>query len=177
MCVASDVDEELTQLDIAQLKARLVTEGILLLAVRDWIRKLGLASYEKIMIRDIAESLPMVGTFAWDLTGPSYLAPMVDRARREKPKPGFIACDVLLSTVDEYGIVPFIKKCTTLSRRQLEPTGLSWRRSLASVGKRFINIFDRDVQTAFYILRRERTAIANAVRGLVLMLATNPILF
>lgn len=119
--IASDVDEGLTQLDIAQLKARLVTEDILLLAVRDWIRKLGLASYEKIMIRDTVESLPRVGTFAWDLTGPSYLAPMVDWAGNEKPKPGFIACDVLLSTVDEYGIVPFIKKCTTL--RNLKKVG------------------------------------------------------
>ena len=65
--------------ELARMRARLRTEEILLRAVRDWAMKLGLASFEKIAIRGEAAdgNQPRVGTFYWDLTGPSYLAPMV----------------------------------------------------------------------------------------------------
>lgn len=108
--------------DISFLKARLVTEGILLKAIRMWARNLGLVSFEKVMVRDESEAVPKVGTFAWDLTGPSYLAPMVQWGKGEKPAPGFIACDVLLgSTVTDDGLSPFIHKCLTL--RNLKKVG------------------------------------------------------
>lgn len=72
-CVALTAGGNFEDLDDARLKARLTTEKILLLAVRDCARKLGIGSYEKIALRDDAGGPPRVGTFAWDLTGPSYL--------------------------------------------------------------------------------------------------------
>jgi hypothetical protein len=98
------------------LKARLVTEKILLLAVRDWARKLGAASYDKIALRDDSGGPPRVGTFAWDLTGPSYLRPMIRRGSDGKPKPGFLACDVLIGDgVDDGAIAAFVRKCQIMA--------------------------------------------------------------
>lgn len=109
--------------DVAALQARLVTEDILLKAVRMWIKNLGLASYKAVAIRDEGAEQPRVGTFRWDLTGPSYLAPMLDWAATDKKiKPGFIACDVLLGTpITALHLRPFITKCQTL--RSLKAVG------------------------------------------------------
>lgn len=110
--------------DFKGIKARLVAENILLLAIRDWIRNLAIGSYDKIAIRnETDDKQPTVGTFAWDLTGPSYLAPLVRwPASNKPPQPGFIACDVLLSNVvTEQGLAPFLAKCTTL--RSLKNVG------------------------------------------------------
>jgi len=103
--------------NVAVLRARLVAENILLLALREWMRKLALASFDKIAIRDVPPGYsPTVGTFAWDLTGPSYLAPLVRwPVKGGKPQPGFIACDVLLSSnVSDHALAAFLAKCTTL---------------------------------------------------------------
>ncbi|VVT16081.1 hypothetical protein [Hoeflea sp. EC-HK425] len=98
------------------VRARLVTESILLTTIRDWVRKLGLVSYERVGTRD-GVNVPMVGTFAWDMTAPSYLGPMSRIGRDGVVKPGFLACDVLLeSEVDEAGIAPFVRKCLTLRK-------------------------------------------------------------
>lgn len=107
---------------VSPLKARLISEDILLKAIRMWARNLGMVSFDKVLLRDEGETIPKVGTFAWDLTGPSYLAPMVQWGKGEKPTPGFIACDVLLgSVVTEDGLGPFIHKCITL--RNLKKVG------------------------------------------------------
>jgi Holliday junction resolvase-like predicted endonuclease len=104
------------------VRTRLITEGFLLTAVSDWLKKLGIVSYDKVATRE-AETLPRVGTFAWDLTAPSYLGPMAKTGKDGKVKPGFVVCDVYLGervTVD--GVRPFIKKCRTLrSLRNIGP--------------------------------------------------------
>ena len=98
----------------AGLRARLIAENILLLALRDWLRNLGIVSYGLTRLRD-TDSQPRVGTFAWDLSAPSYLACMVKFGKDKKPKPGFVACDVYLGQIiDLVGAQPFINKCTTL---------------------------------------------------------------
>lgn len=104
------------------LRTRLITESFLLTAVSDWLKRLGIVSYGKVATRD-AEALPRVGTFAWDLTAPSYLGPMVKTARDGKDKPGFVACDVHLGeVVTVEGVRPFINKCRTLrSLRNIGP--------------------------------------------------------
>lgn len=100
-CVRLDAGGYLGEVSKNDFKARLITEKILLLAVKDWARKLGVASYEKICMRDDPGPSPRVGTFAWDLTGPSYLKPMA-RWVKGKPKPGFLICDVVLGDqIDE----------------------------------------------------------------------------
>ncbi|MDP3244292.1 MAG: hypothetical protein Q8M83_01395, partial [bacterium] len=102
--------------DDAALRARLLTENILLSAVRDWARKLGAASYDSIEVRDEREDLPRVGTFSWDLAGPSYLRPMIRRTAEGKPKPGFLVADVVLGdNLNEAAVAGFVRKCTLSS--------------------------------------------------------------
>ncbi|MCM2501569.1 hypothetical protein [Neorhizobium galegae] len=104
----------------SNIRARLITEALLLTAVRDWVKKLGLGSYDSVQTRDdnlVGGSYPTVGTFAWDLTAPSYLGPMLRYDKDGNAKNGFIACDVLLGKGMTAGSMrPFIHKCTTLRR-------------------------------------------------------------
>lgn len=96
-----------------EIQARGISEGILLLAMRDWLRNLNLASYKTIRVRgdDLA---PKVGTLLWDLTGPSYIYPLT-RPGADGVRNGFVACDVLLGeTMTLAGVAPFLRKCTTL---------------------------------------------------------------
>jgi hypothetical protein len=114
-CVALDANGHFQHASPARLRARLLTENIMILAVRDWARKLGMASYEKIATRD-GPVTPKYGTFHWDLCGPSYIRPMVKRIPGAKPNPGFLVCDVVAgNAIDEYAIAAFIRKCKTLS--------------------------------------------------------------
>lgn len=136
--------------EIARMRARLRTENVLLGAVRDWARDLGFVSYQKVAIRDESddEKQPRVGTFSWDLTGPSYLSPML-QWNGSSPKPGFLACDVLLGTnIREEHIRPFINKCKTL-------------RNLKNIG-RCLHFFVADGfdQKAFALARSEGVVAA-----------------
>jgi hypothetical protein len=98
-----------------EIRARLHVEAILLKAIGDWLRRLGIASYDRVAVRDSSSSPPRVGTFAWDLSAPSYLSAFARPTAGEKPKPGFVACDVLSGIqVNEDGLRPFIHKCATL---------------------------------------------------------------
>lgn len=104
------------------VRTRLITEGFLLTAVSDWLKKLGIVSYGKVATRD-SENLPRVGTFAWDLTAPSYLGAMIKAGKDGKNRPGFVACDVHLGdAVTVAGARPFVSKCRTLrSLRNVGP--------------------------------------------------------
>lgn len=123
-CVALDGNGHFQHASDAALKARLLTEKIVLLAIRDWARKLGVASYDKIAVRDDTVEPPKVGTFRWDLTGPSYLSPMVRREKSGKPRPGFFVCDAIVGeTVDDGAITAFTRKCELLGYlRRVSPT-------------------------------------------------------
>lgn len=97
--------------NFTRLRARLAVERMLLLALRDWARRLGVASYDKIEIRGETDHLPTFGTFNWDLCGPSYMVPLVRRQKDGTPKPGFLVGDVIAgSAVDEHAIAAFIRK-------------------------------------------------------------------
>lgn len=129
----------------AKMKGRLIAEKVALLAVRDWSRNLGMVSYDAVETREDEdlETLPKVGTFNWDLAGPSYLFPMreyIDTAL----KPGFFVCDLALSgivSVDQ--LAGFVNKCVTL-------------RSLKKVG-RCLQVFvaERYSDEAFDLLREK----------------------
>lgn len=109
--------------EVHRLRARLQIEKILLLAIKSWARNLGLVSYAKVKVRDDPEGgePPKVGTFLWDLSGPSYVAALVGWSK-DKPKPGFVVCDVMLDVqVTGPDIGPFIHKCQTL--RSLKGVG------------------------------------------------------
>jgi hypothetical protein len=88
------------------MHGRQVAEGIVLEAMRDWVRKLGLASYNSIAIREEPERRAVAG-FIFDLAGPSYLLPM----RSGGPQPGFIVADVFAGAVlDEMHVQYFLRK-------------------------------------------------------------------
>lgn len=107
---------------IPDMQARLVVEDIMLKAVRGWARNLGLISYDKVKIRCEDPSLPRVGTFAWDLSAPSYLGGLIERSDQGKPNPGFFVCDIVLEhEITTAGIAPFLQKCQTL--RSLKRVG------------------------------------------------------
>jgi hypothetical protein len=94
-----------------RLRARLLVEKMLLLALRDWARRLGVASYDKIEIRGEGERLPTFGTFHWDLCGPSYMVPIVRRQKDGPPKPGFLVADVIAgAAVTEHAVAAFVRK-------------------------------------------------------------------
>ena len=96
-----------------RLQADAVAESILLLAVRDWLRKLNLASYNVIALRGDTPP-PKVGTFLWDLSGPSYIYPLTRRSGVGR-RNGFVVCDVHLgSPMTPSGVEPFVRKCATL---------------------------------------------------------------
>lgn len=86
--------------------ARQLTETIVLNALREWIRKLGLASYNSIAIRTEETRQPVCG-FLFDLAGPSYLLPI----RSGGKQPGFVVADVFSAAIlDEHQIHYFLRK-------------------------------------------------------------------
>ena len=99
-----------------RLRARILVEKMLLLALRDWARRLGVASYDKIEIRGEADHLPTFGTFNWDLCGPSYMTPIVRRRKDGAPQPGFLVADVIAgAAVNEHAVAAFVRKFTLSS--------------------------------------------------------------
>lgn len=70
------------------LRARDLTERILLDGVREWARKIGLVSFNAVRVRSEPDLKP-IGPFAFDLAGPSYLLPL-----QGPGKPGFVVADV-----------------------------------------------------------------------------------
>ncbi|OYR18272.1 hypothetical protein [Brucella thiophenivorans] len=120
-CVALIKRDNVYERIAAELQPRFIVESIVLKAVSDWMRKLGIASYDRVKTRE-DNILPTVGTFAWDMTAPSYLGPMLRFSKDGEGKNGFVACDILLDKkVDLFGILPFLHKCKTL--RQLRNVG------------------------------------------------------
>lgn len=90
-------------------RARRIAEDVLMDGLREWTRKLGLASYNAIDIRT-GEGAPKFSTFHWDLCGPSYLLPLVS-VGREGLKPGFFVADVFCDgTLDVPHIQYFLRK-------------------------------------------------------------------
>lgn len=120
-CISLKKSIDIGDYETAKLRQRLIVENILLIAVRDWLRKLGIVSYDKVKLRNPSKN-PQVGTFAWDLSAPSYLGCMIGLDKSGGTNPGFVACDVYMgSEVREAGIRPFINKCVTL--RKLKRVG------------------------------------------------------
>ena len=97
------------------IKARRLTEGVMLDGLRGWLRNNGIGSYDKIAIRGEEQPLK-VGQFKWDLTGPSYLLP-VRHTKKTKTQNGFIVADVFAeSRLDTHQIQYFIRKVQTYQR-------------------------------------------------------------
>lgn len=94
-------------------RARKVAEDVLMDGLREWVRKLGLASYNAIDVRN-GERAPKFSTFHWDLAGPSYLLPLVTGGSDNR-KPGFFVADVFCGGVlDVPHIQYFLRKIRML---------------------------------------------------------------
>jgi hypothetical protein len=93
-CVTFAPDTPFDSGELRSLKARVVAEQILLDALRDWARKLGFGSYDRVELRSYSKQ-PRFGQFDWDLAAPTYVHPFVRFGDRQ-PKPGFFVADVLL---------------------------------------------------------------------------------
>jgi hypothetical protein len=105
-----DLAPSLRKGNAAGMRARDMTEKILLDGMREWARKIGLASYNAIRIRG-DEDLKPIGPFAFDFAGPSYLLALQGIGG----KPGFVVADVFsegILTVHE--IQFFIRKARML---------------------------------------------------------------
>lgn len=108
---------------IASVYSRLLAEDkIILPAMKSWLRNAGLVSFNTVSLRGM-ESSPVVSTFQWDLTAPSYLKVFSNwNSSKNELNPGFLTCDVLLKDVDADGIKPFLRKYETLSNLKTRTT-------------------------------------------------------
>jgi hypothetical protein len=104
----------------ARAQARLLTERVLLETTREWAKRMSMVSWNKVALRDDplpTGEPPKVGTFHWDLTGPSYLAALGHWDKDSKRQPGWLVCDVLLNReVSLEALAPFLHKCKTLQQ-------------------------------------------------------------
>ncbi|WGT34985.1 MULTISPECIES: hypothetical protein [Pseudomonas] len=111
-------DEEDEQIAFLDLNARLTVEAMALNAVRDWVKRLGIGSWNKVRVRDEG-LLPTAGPNYWDLSAPSYLHPLLGvpgvastPSSKSRPKPGSFVCDIYLGErLTEEAAKAFIKKC------------------------------------------------------------------
>ena len=88
-CFVARPNAVIQPLTVGHIRARHITESIMLDGLAQWIRKNGIGSYHKVSIRGDGQPR-RVGPFKWDLTGPSYVRPV----RRAKVKHGFVVADV-----------------------------------------------------------------------------------
>ncbi|MBL1240015.1 NERD domain-containing protein, partial [Enterobacter hormaechei] len=63
--------------------------------VKAWLRNLGLVAFNQIKTKYDGEGNPVVGSFEWDMTAPSYVSPLAEYVGG-KLMPGFVACDFSL---------------------------------------------------------------------------------
>lgn len=98
-------------IDVKSFKARLKIEKIILDGFKEWVKKLGIVSYQKVSIRGDANR-DNFGSFEWDINAPSYTHPFVRFDKSGSPKPGFLVGDVIWSSIDkENHIKYFLNKC------------------------------------------------------------------
>jgi hypothetical protein len=96
--------------DYLGLRARTLTENIILDGLREWVRKMGMASYSKIGIRGDEERKP-ISSYMFDLAGPSYLLPLQSAGIQ----PGYFVADVFADTVmTEHQVQYFLRKTSTV---------------------------------------------------------------
>ena len=89
--------------------------------LQDWLKKLNFVSFKKNIYRTSLEGSPpqFVSTF-WDLTGPSYLYPLLGN---KIPKQGSIVCDLFLNSLVSSSQIQYylnklemLKKCRNIPK-------------------------------------------------------------
>jgi len=110
-CITIDANGCLPCSSIRTIRSNLVVEDLMINGVKDWAKKIGLAAYNQIMSRLDGLAPPMFGQFAWDITGPSYIFPFVEKGK--KTIPGFFVADVINGELNEGQVLYFLNKCKT----------------------------------------------------------------
>lgn len=101
------------------MRARDLTERIVLDGMREWSRKIGLASYNSIRIRG-DEDLKAIGPFAFDFAGPSYLLPL----QGPGIKPGFVVADVFAEGILTVHEIQFFIRKARMLKSMLKDAGV-----------------------------------------------------
>lgn len=174
-CLALNDESILGTPQLASLRARLLTEGVLLDAIRSWAGRMNMVSPNVTKIRDQDPS-PQFSTFRFDLVGPSYLHPLV-RFNGTKLDPGFLVADVVTGhALDETLVSGFLRKCLLLSNLRVRPflpmliadsftpEALHLCRSRGIIATRPESLFGKDVARALVDLLQTLTnaaAVAN----------------
>lgn len=86
--------------------------------LRDWSRKLGFGSYNRVQLRADCHQ-PRFGQFNWDLTAPTYLYPFARYGSGANPQPGFFVADVVLGLNLTAQHVHYFVNKATIMRQQL----------------------------------------------------------
>lgn len=112
--------ERIDEILLESQKKKELVSGVMLEQSRTWLKQLGLVSFGKTKAMGDDVKNPMVGTFEWHITGPSYVHPLTKLADNEK-KPGFVVCDLnttQTATIDD--VMTFVRKMEmTLSLKNL----------------------------------------------------------
>lgn len=90
------------------VRAHLLAENVALEGLRNWVRRMGLGSYEQVRIRGEGKQ-PEVSSLVWDLSAPSYARPLVGRSAKGL-RPGFIVLDINLRHLDAPAVASFVRK-------------------------------------------------------------------
>ena len=95
------------------MRARLITEDVLIGAMKSWLGRMNMASPNVLQVR--GEKMPRFSTFEFDICEPSYLRP-IRRAANGKLDREFLVADIVLGrSLDEGEVGSFIRKVQTLS--------------------------------------------------------------
>jgi hypothetical protein len=101
--------------DLNSLNNKILIENALLEHLREWLKKIGLVSYNTVTTR-CSEKHKNFGSFSWDLIGPSYLMPLAN-FKTQKPSPGFVVADIFIDielTTEQVSY--FTYKCSVLNQ-------------------------------------------------------------
>ncbi|KLR43189.1 hypothetical protein [Enterobacter ludwigii] len=151
-CVAlTEKNDNGYQRALHPLKARLLTESVLMKSLSQWVRHNGIISYDTLRTREEIDSdqAPCVANFDFDVTAASYLNPLLQFSRSGEIRPGFFVCDMLLGCkLSLVHLQPFITKCRSINSLRNSPRCL------------FMFIADEYSEEAF--LKMKRTGIIPA---------------
>jgi hypothetical protein len=159
-CVMLGADATFGNPVLASMRARLLTESVLIDAIRMWAGRMNMASPNASSIRD-DDPAPQFATFHFDICGPCYLRPLV-RTADGKVTPGFLVADVIVGdALDKDHVAPFLRKCVMLGQLKkvrpflpmliadgFTPEALRACRSRGIIATRTDTLFGQDVARA-----------------------------
>jgi hypothetical protein len=164
---------------ISLVKARHVAEDLLLIAARDWLRKNGFVSYDRVEIRS-DDASPSYANLGWDLVGPSYLLPLFSKSA-STIKPGFVVLDALIDdNLQPSHVRYFIHKCKLAhNQRRSRPfvpilLANGFTREAFDLGRRHGLVFSTPANFLGDELAAALSALVRALANAAAVAATNP---